>query len=48
MDIAARNAMTAFEEYGAHPDHAYLWSAQSALMEYLIAEKHLLETVAVR
>jgi len=48
MDIAARNAVTAIEEYGAHPDHAYLWSAQSALMDYLIAEKQLLTTIAMK
>jgi len=46
MDEAARNAVVAIEEYGAHPDHAYLWSAQSALMDYLIAEKQLLTTIA--
>jgi len=46
MDDAVRNAVVAVEEYGAHPDHAYLWSAQSALMDYLIAEKQLLTTIA--
>jgi len=46
MDAAVRNAVVAIEEYGAHPDHAYLWSAQSALMDYLIAEKQLLTTIA--
>ncbi|WP_309120364.1 SPOR domain-containing protein [Paenibacillus sp.] len=46
MDDAVRNAIVAVEEYAAHPDHAYLWSAQSALMDYVIAEKQLLMTIA--
>ena len=48
MDAAARNAVSAVGEYGAHPDHAYLWSAQSALMEYVLAEKQLLTAIALR
>ncbi|HZG87056.1 SPOR domain-containing protein [Paenibacillus sp.] len=46
MDGALLNAVVAIEEYATHPDHAYLWSAQSALMDYLIAEKQLLTTIA--
>lgn len=48
MDDAARNALLAIEAYGAHPDPAYLWSAQSALMDYVIAEKQLLTTIAMQ
>lgn len=48
MDDAARTAVVALEEYAAHPDHAYLWSAQSALMDYIIAEKQLLTMIAAR
>jgi stage II sporulation protein B len=46
MDDAVLAAIVAVEEYGAHPDHAYLWSAQSALMDYVIAEKQLLMSIA--
>ena len=46
MDGALLSAVVAIEEYASHPDHAYLWSAQSALMDYLIAEKQLLTTIA--
>lgn len=46
MDDAIRNAVVAMEEYAAHPDYAYLWSAQGALIDYLIAEKRLLTAVA--
>ncbi|HZG77037.1 MAG TPA: SPOR domain-containing protein, partial [Paenibacillus sp.] len=46
MDDAVLAAIVAVEEYGAHPDHAYLWSAQSALMDYVIAEKQLLMAIA--
>jgi stage II sporulation protein B len=46
MDDAVRNAVIAIEEYAANPNHAYLWSAQSALMDYIIAEKQLLTTIA--
>lgn len=48
MDGAARDAVMALGEYGAHPDHAYLWTAQSALMDYVIAEKQLLTTIATQ
>jgi len=48
MDDAIRNAVMAMEEYAAHPDHTYLWSAQGALIDYLIAEKRLLTEIAVK
>ncbi len=46
MDDAVLAAVVAVEEYGTHPDYAYLWSAQSALMDYVIAEKQLLMSIA--
>lgn len=47
MDDAVRNAVMAIGEYGEHPDHSYLWSAQSALMDYVIAEKQLLTAISL-
>lgn len=48
MDDAALHAIVAIEEYAAHPSHAYLWTAQSSLMDYMIAEKQLLTSIATR
>ncbi|MCI3923612.1 SPOR domain-containing protein [Paenibacillus sp. TRM 82003] len=48
MDDAALGAIVAIEEYAAHPSHAYLWTAQSSLMDYIIAEKRLLTSIATR
>jgi stage II sporulation protein B len=47
MNQAIRTAMMALQEYNANPDHAFLWSAQSALMDYIIAEKRLLQAVSM-
>ncbi|WP_274362614.1 SPOR domain-containing protein [Paenibacillus thermotolerans] len=47
MDTAVTTAVTAVREYAANPDPAYLWSAQSAVMDYVIAEKQLLTSIAV-
>jgi stage II sporulation protein B len=41
MNIALRTAIDAIEEYDANPDVAFLWSAQSALMEYVFANQRL-------
>lgn len=46
MEDAVRNAVIAMEEYAEHPDTAYLWSAQESLIDYIIAEKKLLQAVA--
>jgi len=47
MNQAIRTAIMALQEYNANPDHAFLWSAQSALMDYIIAEKRLLQAVSM-
>jgi stage II sporulation protein B len=46
MDAAISTAVTAVQEYAANPDRAYLWSAQNAIMDYIIAEKQLLTDIA--
>ncbi|WP_199618519.1 SPOR domain-containing protein [Paenibacillus alkalitolerans] len=48
MDGAVRNAVVAMQEYSANPSTALLWSAQSAIMDYVIAEKQLLTTIALK
>jgi stage II sporulation protein B len=48
MNSAMNNAVLSMEQYKKNPDKAYLWQAQSALMEFIVAEKELLTTIAVQ
>jgi stage II sporulation protein B len=43
---AAGNAMAAMEQYGKTPSSAYLWQAQTALLDHLVAQKRVLEWLA--
>lgn len=46
MTQAMNTAVVTMEEYAKNPSTAYLWNAQSAVMQYLVAEKHLVSLVA--
>lgn len=43
MNRAVASAMSALEQYGKKPAAAYLWQAQSAMMEHAIAQKKWLD-----
>jgi len=43
---AAGNAMAAMEQYGKSPSAAYLWQAQTALLDHLVTQKRVLEWLA--
>lgn len=43
MNRSADSAMAAMEQYAKKPSAAYLWQAQSALLDHLIAQKQLLD-----
>lgn len=46
MAQAMNTAVVTMEEYTKNPSTAYLWNAQSAVMQYLVVEKHLLSLIA--
>lgn len=48
MNAAMNTAVLSIDEYKKNPSEAYLWQAQGALMNYLVAEKELLAAVAVQ
>lgn len=48
MNSALNTAVVSLEEYNKNPSQALLWEAQSALMQYLVAEKALLSSASVQ
>jgi stage II sporulation protein B len=48
MNNAMRTAVDAIEEYDENPDQAFLWSAQSALMDYVFANQRLYAIIAAQ
>lgn len=48
MNSALNTAVVSLEEYNKNPSQALLWEAQSALMQYLVAEKALLNSASVQ
>ncbi len=42
MENAMNTAVKSLEEYKRNPSFAFLWQAQTALMQYIVAEKELL------
>ncbi|MCZ8513342.1 hypothetical protein O9H85_13075 [Paenibacillus filicis] len=48
MNSALGTALVSLEEYKKNPSVSYLWQAQTALMQYLVAEKDLLKTASVQ
>lgn len=47
MNSALNTAVVSLEEYNKNPSQALLWEAQTALMQYLVAEKELLKSASV-
>jgi stage II sporulation protein B len=47
MTTAINSAVQSMEEYKKTPSQALMWQAQSALMQYIIAQKNLLKTISV-
>ncbi|WP_281889066.1 hypothetical protein [Paenibacillus sp. YYML68] len=47
MNSALNTAVVSLEEYRKNPSSSLIWQAQTALMQYLVAEKELLKTVTV-
>ncbi|CAH1214940.1 hypothetical protein PAECIP111891_04166 [Paenibacillus allorhizoplanae] len=47
MTSAINSAVQSMEEYKKTPSQALMWQAQSALMQYIIAQKNLLKTISV-
>lgn len=45
---AADSAMAAMEQYAKKPSAAYLWQAQAAMLDHLIARKQALDMLAAR
>ncbi|TVY11898.1 hypothetical protein [Paenibacillus cremeus] len=48
MNSALNTAVLSLDEYKKSPSAAYLWQAQGALMQYIVAEKELLKATAVQ
>ncbi|UUZ84398.1 hypothetical protein LJK88_12305 [Paenibacillus sp. P26] len=48
MNSALNTAVASLEDYKKNPSSASLWQAQTALMQYLVAEKELLRTASVQ
>ncbi|MHC2203754.1 MULTISPECIES: hypothetical protein [unclassified Paenibacillus] len=48
MNSALNTAVVSLDEYKKNPSHALLWEAQTALMQYLVAEKELLKSASVQ
>lgn len=46
MNSALNTAVASMEEYKKNPSAAFLWQAQTSMMQYLIAEKELLKAIA--
>ncbi|MCP3773996.1 hypothetical protein NLX71_11855 [Paenibacillus sp. MZ04-78.2] len=47
MNNSLNTAVASLEEYKKNPSQAFLWQAQTAAMQYIVAEKELLKAVAV-
>ncbi|WP_159881150.1 hypothetical protein [Paenibacillus puerhi] len=47
LNSALNTAVVTLEEYKKNPSASLLWQAQTAIMQYLVAEKELLKTVSV-
>ncbi|SCW46280.1 stage II sporulation protein B [Paenibacillus tianmuensis] len=47
MNNSLNTAVASFEEYKKNPSQAFLWQAQTAAMQYIVAEKELLKAVAL-
>ncbi|UQZ86744.1 Sporulation related domain protein [Paenibacillus konkukensis] len=48
MNTAMQTAVVSVDEYRKNPAAAYMWQAQTALMQYVVAEKELRAAVAVQ
>jgi len=48
MNSALNTAVVSLEEYKKNPSASFIWQAQSALMQYVLAEKELIQAIAVR
>lgn len=48
MNSALNSAVDSLEEYKKNPSSAVLWQAQSALMQYVVAEKELRKSIALQ
>ncbi|CAG7631057.1 hypothetical protein PAESOLCIP111_03260 [Paenibacillus solanacearum] len=48
MNSSLNQAVVSLDEYKKNPSAAYMWQAQSSLMQYIVAEKELLKAVAVQ
>ncbi|CAG7655353.1 hypothetical protein ACFQI7_20960 [Paenibacillus allorhizosphaerae] len=48
MNSALNQAVVSLDEYKKNPSAAYMWQAQSSLMQYIVAEKELLKAVAAQ
>ncbi|CAN7330391.1 hypothetical protein LJR153_001865 [Paenibacillus sp. LjRoot153] len=47
MTTSINSAVQSMEEYKKTPSQALMWQAQSALMQYIIAQKNLLKAISV-
>ncbi|SDD24753.1 stage II sporulation protein B [Paenibacillus sp. UNCCL117] len=47
LNSALNTAVVTLEEYKKNPSASLMWQAQTAIMQYLVAEKELLKAVAV-
>lgn len=47
MNNSLNTAVASLEEYKKNPSQAFLWQAQTAAMQYVVAEKELLQAVAL-
>lgn len=45
MNAFMNTAVESFAEYSKHPNHTYLWQAQTAMMQYIFLERSLLAAV---
>ena len=46
MSNAMNTAVISLDEYQKNPSAAYLWQAQSSILQYILAEKTLLTSIA--
>jgi stage II sporulation protein B len=46
MSNAMNTAVISLDEYQKNPSSAYLWQAQSSILQYILAEKTLLTSIA--
>ncbi|WP_141334311.1 SPOR domain-containing protein [Paenibacillus sp. tmac-D7] len=47
MNSALNTAVASMEEYKKNPSAAFIWQAQTSLMQYLVAEKELLKAIVL-